>query len=355
MTDVQREPYAIAPNGTVVELLTLTNASGAEVRFLTLGGIIVSIKVPDRNGALDDVTIGYDTLDAYLADRAFLGALVGRYANRIAKGRFTLDGREYRLELNDGPNHLHGGAGGFHRAIWAAEPFANATGVGAVLTCTSRAGEEGYPGTLDVRVTYTLTHRDELIFNYSARTSRATPINLTQHSYFNLAGGGRGNILGHQLTINATRFTPVDATLIPTGELRDVRGTPFDFTAPAAIGSRIAVHDEQLIRGGGYDHNFVLNGGGGATPSFAARLHEPVSGRTLDVHTTEPGLQFYSGNALGDAGGAADEHAFAPRCALALETQHFPDSPNHPGFPSTILRPDAEFSSKTVYAFSTAA
>lgn len=345
---MQRESFGAAPDGSEVELCTLTNAQGMELRFLSLGGIIVSLKVPDRTGVFADVTIGYESLAEYLADPFYLGALIGRYANRIAKGRLTLDGREHALAVNDGANHLHGGSAGFNRVHWSVEPVETNDGVGAVLRCTSADGDEGYPGNLAVRVTYVLTARDELIIDYSARTDRATPVNLTSHMYFNLAGAGRGDILAHELTVNANRFTPVDAGLIPTGEFASVRGTPFDFTSSTAVGERIDSDDEQLYRGAGYDHNFVLDRSGGSPPSFAAELYEPQSGRLLVMRTTEPGLQFYSGNGL-----SKGSRRFASRCALALEPQHFPDSPNHPGFPSTILRPGDEYTSRTIYAFST--
>jgi aldose 1-epimerase len=274
---------------------------------------------------------------------------VGRYANRIAGGRFSLDGRDYTLERNDGPNHLHGGSGGFHRALWDVEPQDCDAGACALLRYTSPAGNGGYPGSLTVRVTYTLTHEDSLIIDYHAATDAPTPVNLTQHSYFNLAGAGAGDILDHELWLNARGFTPIDPTLVPTGEIRGVEGTPFDFTTPARIGSLIDEADEQLVRCDGYDHNFVLERHGDTGPVLAARLLDPPSGRMLTVFTTEPGLQLYSGNALETAAGG-----YGRRAGLTLETQHFPDSPNHPAFPNTILRAGQDFSSRTVYAFSAA-
>jgi aldose 1-epimerase len=318
-----------------------------EVGFIAYGGTITSIRVPDREGRIAEVTLGHDTLAGYVEDTRWFGALVGRYANRIADGRFSLDGRDYALERNDGPNHLHGGSSGFHRALWDVEPRDSDAGACAVLRHTSPPGDGGYPGTLTVRVTYTLTHEDALIIDYHATTDAPTPVNLTQHSYFNLAGAGPGDILDHELRLNARAFTPIDAVLIPTGEIRGVDGTPFDFTTPARIGSRIDGADEQLARCGGYDHNFVLERDGEAELSFAARLLDPGSGRTLTVLTTEPGIQLYSGNALETAAGD-----YGRRAGLTLETQHFPDSPNHPAFPNTILRPGQDFSSRTVYAFS---
>jgi aldose 1-epimerase len=318
-----------------------------EVRFISYGGTITSIRVPDREGQVAEVTLGHDTLAGYVEDSRWFGALVGRYANRIAGGRFSLDGRDYILERNDGPNHLHGGSGGFHRAVWEVEPRESDTGACALLHYTSPAGDGGYPGTLTVRVTYTLTHEDSLIIDYHATTDAPTPVNLTQHSYFNLAGARAGNILDHELWLNARAFTPIDPTLIPTGEIRGVDGTPFDFTTPARIGSRIDEADEQLTRCGGYDHNFVIERQGEGGLSFAARLQDPRSGRTLTVLTTEPGIQLYSGNALETAAGD-----YARRAGLTLETQHFPDSPNQSAFPSTVLRPGRALSSRTAYTFS---
>jgi len=332
-------------------LFTLANASGMEVRFASVGGVILSVLVPDRNGTMADVALGYDAPDDYQKDRNYFGAIVGRYANRIAKGTFSIDGHACALAQNDGPNHLHGGIRGFHRAEWSVEPFTGVARRGAVLSRLSPAGEEGYPGNLQVDVSYTLTDRNELIVDYLATTDAPTPVNLTQHSYFNLAGHDRGDILGHQLTLNASRFTPVDATLIPTGELRAVAGTPFDFTAAQAIGARIDGNDEQLRFGHGYDHNFVIDRADATTLTLAARVAEPSSGRVLEVHTTEPGLQLYTGNWLDGSQPGKRGHAYGRRCGLALETQHFPDSPNQEQFPSTILRPGQEYRSRAVYRF----
>ena len=294
-SSIERQPFGTTPEGQQVEVFTLTNANGMEVRVMSYGGIILSAKVPDRNGELADVTLGFDSLQDYLGEHPFFGAVIGRYGNRIAQGRFTLDGQEYKLATNNGPNHLHGGDKGFDRVVWGAEPFRNEEGVGLVLTYTSPDGEEGYPGTLQNRVTYTLTNDNEIVFDYYATTDKATPVNLTQHAYWNLAGDGEGDILGHELMLNASRFTPVDSTLIPTGDIRDVRGTPFDFRTSTRIGERIDAEDAQLQHAGGYDHNWVLDraeGGDGLV--LAARLSEPRSGRILEVYTTEPGIQLWS-------------------------------------------------------------
>jgi aldose 1-epimerase len=346
---VSRAPFGQLPDGTAVESFTLRNAHGIEVKAITYGGIIVSLRVPDRAGKLEDVVLGYDDLAGYLRQSPYFGAIVGRYGNRIAKGRFTLDGKTYTLATNNGPNHLHGGVKGFDKVVWKGEPASTGDAASVTFRYTSTDGEEGYPGTLSARVTYTLTDRDELSFEYSATADKATPVNLTQHSYFNLGGAGH-DILGHELTLDADRFTPVDATLIPTGRLAPVSGTPFDFRKPTAIGARIGQDDEQLRHGGGYDHNFVLNRKGDGLV-HAARLVDPRSGRTLDIQTTEPGVQFYTGNFLDGTITGKGGVVYKKRWALCLETQHFPDSPNQPGFPSTILRPGKEYRSKTVLTF----
>ena len=346
---VMRAPFGKTRDGKAVEIYTLTNAHGLEMRVITYGGIITSLKVPDRAGHLDDVVLGFDTLDGYLKDSPYFGAIVGRYGNRIAKGQFTLNGATYKLATNNGPNHLHGGVKGFDKVIWNGVPGDSADGVSVTLTRTSPDGEEGYPGNLQASVRYTLTDKNELAIDYRATTDKATPVNLTQHSYFNLAADS-GDILGHELTIHASRYTPVDTTLIPTGELAPVQGTPFDFQKATAIGARIATDDAQLKNGGGYDHNWALDrGGSGLQP--AARLVDPKSGRTLDVATTEPGLQFYSGNFLDGSITGKGGRVYKRRTGLCLETQHFPDSPNHPSFPSTILQPGQTYSSKTVFTF----
>jgi aldose 1-epimerase len=348
---ITRAPFGILPDGRTADVHTLTNARGTEVRFTNYGGIILSVRTRDRDGRLADVTLGYDSLDGYLRSSPYFGAVVGRYGNRIAKGRFTLDGHTYTLATNNGPNHLHGGVRGFDKVAWNAAPFRNERGVGAVLTYASANGEEGYPGTLAARVTYTLTNDDALEIDYRATTDAPTPVNLTQHTYWNLAGPGKTDILGHELTLAASRFTPVDSTLIPTGEIRGVAGTPFDFRAPTAIGARINQPDEQLRFGGGYDHNVVLDRTGDSL-AFAARLREPRSGRVVEVYTTEPGVQFYSGNFLDGTLRGKGGQPYPHRTGLCLETQHFPDSPNKPQFPSTILRPGSEYRSTTIYRFS---
>lgn len=346
---VKREPFGQTPEGTAVERFTLTNAHGMEVQAMTYGGIILRLHVPDRTGQPGDVVLGYDTLAEYLAANPYFGAIIGRYGNRIAQGRFSLDGQAYTLARNNGPNALHGGVKGFDKVVWQAEPFQNAEAVGIIFTYTSPDGEEGYPGTLTATVTYTLTNANELIFDYHATTDKPTPVNLTQHSYFNLAG--QGDILGHELMLAADEFTPVDSTLIPTGELRNVAGTPFDFTRPTAIGARIDAEDEQLRAGGGYDHNFVLRTS--TEPlKLAARVYEPTSGRVMEIRTTEPGLQFYSGNFLDGTLTGKGGQVYQHRTGFCLETQHFPDSPNQPSFPSTILRPGQAYRSRTVLTFS---
>jgi len=347
---VTRGSFGRLPDGTAVEVFTLTNTAGVEVRAITYGGIIVSIRTPDRVGTPGDIALGYDTLDGYVKNNPYFGCIAGRYANRIAKGRFTLDGQTRTLATNNGPNHLHGGVKGFDKVVWGGEPFKNASGVGVVLTYTSRDGEEGYPGTLKTRVTYTLTDRNELAVAYEATTDKATVVNLTQHTYFNLAGAGTRDILGHELQLDADRYTPIGATLIPTGELAPVAGTPFDFRKPVAIGARINQDHPQLEAGGGYDHNFVLARTGPGL-SHAARVVDPTTGRTLDIATTEPGIQLYSGNFLDGTITGKAGRVYAHRSGFCLETQHFPDSPNQPTFPSTVLRPGQEYKTTTVFTF----
>jgi aldose 1-epimerase len=342
--------FGWTPDRKAVEVYTLTNARGMQVRAITYGAIIQAVRVPDRSGHLADVALGHDSLPGYLSASPYFGAVVGRYANRIARGRFTLDGRTYRLATNDGANHLHGGVKGYDKVVWGAQSFQRGDTVGVRFELTSPDGDGGYPGTLRVTVTYTLSPGNELIVDYTAASDRPTPVNLSQHSYFNLAGEGSGDILKHVLTINADRYTPVDTTLIPTGELASVAGTPFDFRTPTAIGARIEEPDTQLRRGRGYDHNFVLSRSGGGL-EHAVRVLDPRTGRTLDISTTEPGLQFYSGNFLDGTITGKGGHVYGRRSALVLETQHFPDSPNQQDFPSTILRPDREYRSRTVFAF----
>jgi len=343
--DVTKEPFGSLPDGTAIELYTLTNAHGLKARLITYGAILVSLEVPDRTGALENITLGCDSIEGYLKPPPYFGAIVGRYGNRIAKGKFSIEGVEYTLATNDGANHLHGGVKGFDKVVWAAEPVKEADAAGVRFSYLSPDGEEGYPGNLKAVVTYLLTGADELKIAYEAETDQATPVNLTHHSYFNLAGQGNGTILGHEMMINADQFTPVDAGLIPTGELKDVQGTPMDFTSPQTIGSRIAEVP------GGYDHNYVLRGG--ETPALAAVVYEPTSGRVMEILTTEPGVQFYSGNFLDGTIVGTGGKAYPQYAGFCLETQHFPDSPNHPNFPSTILEPGRKLASLTVHRFST--
>ena len=356
---VQKEDFGTTADGEAVELYTLTNSNGLKAKIMTYGGILVSLEAPDRNGKLADIVLGYETLDGYVRNNPYFGAIVGRYANRIANGEFTLDGTKYSLAKNNGNNHLHGGIKGFDKVVWAAESFKEEDAAGLKLTYLSKDGEEGYPGNLICSVTYTLTNDNELKISFDALTDKPTVVNLSHHSYFNLAGQGDGNILGHRLMINANRFTPVDAGLIPTGELRSVKGTPMDFTRPAAIGARIDEDDQQLKYGGGYDHNWVLN----KTPAAsllrsktagapAVRVYEPTTERVMEVYTTEPGVQFYAGNFLdGSITGKADK-IYKHRYGFCLEPQHFPDSPNKPNFPSVVLRPGQRYTHITVYKFS---
>lgn len=345
---VARAAFGTMSDGAPVEIYTLTNGAGIELKAIAYGGIITSLRVPDRNGRLDDIVLGFDRLEGYLADHPYFGAIIGRYGNRIAKGRFALEGRTYKLATNNGPNHLHGGNKGFDKVLWTAEPVSGRNAL--AFSRTSADGEEGYPGNLRVQVTYTLTEKNELIVDYRATTDKATPVNLTQHSYFNLAGHGSGDILGHQLMLNADRFIPVDETLIPTGELAPVADTPFDFRKATLIGARIKQENEQLKNGKGYDHTWVLNRQGTGR-QLAARVIEPTTGRTMEIATTEPGIQFYSGNFLDGTltgkGGAVYTH----RTGFCLETQHFPDSPNQSKFPSTTLRPRREYRTSTVFTF----
>jgi aldose 1-epimerase len=356
---VTHAPFGSA-DGQPVTIYTLTNAGGMQLRATNYGGVITSIRAPDRNHQLGDVVLGFDSLRPYTMASPYFGALIGRYGNRIANGRFTLDGHTYTLARNDGPNSLHGGSRGFDKYVWAATPFQGRDSVGIVLTRTSPDGEEGFPGNLNVIVTYTLTDSDEVVFDYRATTDKATPVNLTQHSYFNLRDGGATDILGHVVTISADSFTPVDSMLIPTGEIRSVAGTPFDFHQPIAIGARIDENDEQLKFGKGYDHNFVLDKSATSAPSdasspqltLAATVYEPVSGRVMQIYSSEPGLQFYSGNFLDGTLTGKNGVVYAYRSGFAMETQHFPDSPNHPKFPSTILRPGEEYHSRSAYRFS---
>lgn len=349
-TPFKKEAFGKLADGRAVDIYTLTNRNGIEVRITNYGAAIVSLKVPDRAGKLEDVVLGYDGLDGYLANSPYIGVVVGRYANRVARGRFSLNGVEYKLAVNNGENHLHGGIIGFDKVLWNASRAKTMNGAALQLTYVSPDGEEGYPGKLSVRVVYTLTNLNEIKVDYHATTNKDTLVNLTQHSYFNLAGQGNGDILSHQLMINANTFTPTDAGSIPTGEIRPVKGTPFDFTTPMRIGERINNSYEQLVLGKGYDHNFVLNGKNG-TLRRAARASEPESGRVMEVWTTEPGVQLYTGNFL-DGKIGKDGKAYNARYGFCLETQHYPDSPNQPKFPTTVLRRGAAYRTTTVFKFS---
>lgn len=347
---IKKESFGKTADGTAVDIYTLTNVKGVEAKIITYGGIVVSLKVPDRTGKLGDIVLGYDSMDGYNKNAGYLGALVGRYGNRIAKGKFKLNGVEYSLAVNNGENHLHGGIKGYDKVVWTATPLNATNGQALRLKYLSKDGEEGYPGTLSVTVIYTLTNNNELRIDYSATTDKATVVNLTHHSYFNLAGAGSGDILQHQVTINANRFTPTDAGSIPTGELRSVKGTPMDFTKATAIGARINQDDEQLRFGKGYDHNWVLNRKG-AGLTLAATAYDQTSGRLLSMYTTEPGTQFYSGNFL-DGSTGKDGKAYTERTGFCFEAQHFPDSPNETAFPSVVLRPGQVYKQTTIYRFS---
>jgi aldose 1-epimerase len=351
---VTRATFGTLLDGGAVELFSLTNAHGVEVRAISYGAIITSLRTPDRAGTLGDIVYGYDSLAAYVKDASYFGAVVGRFANRIAHARFTLDGRTYTLAANDGPNALHGGRRGLNKVLWRGEPFTHGDTVGVAFRYTSPDGEEGYPGTLQAAVSYGLTPGNELVIDYEATTDKPTPVNLSQHSYWNLHGDGKGTILDHQLTIEASGFTPVDSTLIPTGAVMPVAGTAFDFRTPTTIGARIDAKDTQLRFGRGYDHNWVLDRKGGPGLVHAVRVLDTTSGRTLDITTTEPGLQFYSGNFLDGSIKGKSGQAYAHRSAIVLETQHFPDSPNHSAFPSAILRPGETLRSRTVLTFGVA-
>jgi aldose 1-epimerase len=351
---VQVSDFGKTTDGVSVYRYVLTNDKGAEAVVISYGATLVSLKVPDRNGRITDVVLGYDTLDGYEQGASYFGGTIGRYGNRIAGGQFSLDGTVYQVPKNDGPNSLHGGTIGFNKRVWTGVDRSRANAEVLEFSYTSPDGEEGYPGTLRVKVTYTLpADSNELRIDYLATTDKDTVFNLTNHSYFNLTGDPSQKILDHQLVLHAMKFTPVDSTLIPTGEERAVQGTPFDFTKPTAIGARINQNDEQLKFGKGYDHNWVLEKTGDAELQLAAEVFDPASGRVLEILTTEPGIQFYSGNFLDGTARGKGGQLYAYRTGLALETQHFPDSPNHPNFPSNELKPGRVFRSTTVLRFST--
>jgi len=342
---IEKKTFGKTPDGREVDLFTLTNANGLKAQITNYGGIVTSLLIPDRDGKFADIVLGYDTFDEYIKNNPYFGALIGRYGNRIAKGKFTLEGAEYTLATNDGPNHLHGGIKGFDKVVWNAEQMQTDEGSALKLTYLSPDGEEGYPGSLNCTVVYTLTNNNELKVDYEAETGKTTVVNLTHHSYFNLAGHNSGDILGHELMLTADHFTPVDDTLIPTGEIKAVDGTPMDFTKPMPVGSRI----DQVK--GGYDHNFVLNSSGGSM-ALAASVYEPNSGRVMEISTTEPAIQFYSGNFL-DGSNKGKGAVYNKHNGFCLETQHFPDSPNKPDFPSVVLKQGEKYTHLTVHKFST--
>jgi aldose 1-epimerase len=347
---VTHTSFGNTKEGLPVQLYTLTNKNGLVVKIMNFGGIITETHVPDRDGKMADVTLGFDNFASYEKGHPFFGALAGRYANRIAKGKFSLDGKEYTLAVNNGRNHLHGGNKGFDKCIWGAVPMEVNGDPSVELSLVSPDGDEGYPGKLDVKVVYTLTKDNQLVIDYTAKTDKPTVLNLTNHNYWNLAGEGNGDVLGQELTINGDQYTPTDPTQIPTGEIKNVKGTPFDFTTAHTIGERVAQTEGSP---NGYDHNFLLKGGLTEKPKLAARVKEPKSGRVMEVWTTEPAVQLYTANHLdgkitGKAGRPYVKHG-----ALCLETQHYPDSPNHEKFPSTVLRPGETFHSRTSYKFLT--
>lgn len=347
---IEKVPFGVTNNGVAVDLYTLTNLNGVIVKITNYGGIVTSILVPDARGNLGDVVLGHDNVEAYVKKNPYFGCLIGRYGNRIARGKFKLNKKTYTLATNDGMNHLHGGLIGFDKVVWTAQEIIGENTVGLELTYLSKDGEEGYPGNLAVKVVYSLTNDNTLLIDYEATTDKPTVVNLTNHSYFNLKDAGATPILDHELMLDADYYTPVDKTLIPTGELRAVAGTPFDFKTSTPIGARIAADDEQMKFGLGYDHNFVLNGTAGEI-RFAGKVTEPTTGRIMEVYTTEPGIQFYSGNFLDGSITGKNGTVYEYRHGLCLETQHFPDSPNQPKFPSTLLKPGETYKTTTSYKF----
>jgi aldose 1-epimerase len=350
---MEKKAFGATPDGKTADLYVLTNKNGMQVSITNYGGIVVSVKVPDRQGKLGDVVLGFDTLDGYVADKSYFGALIGRYGNRIGGAKFSIDGATYTLAKNNGENVLHGGILGFNKMLWEAGDVSTGDKPALELKYTSKDGEEGFPGNLMTTAVYTLTNKNELKIEYSATTDKKTVVNLTNHSYFNLAGPGSGDVLKCVLQLHADKFTPVDSGLIPTGELRSVEGTPFDFRKPKAIGARIDADDEQIKLGQGYDHNFVLTKDKQSGPTLAARVEEPTTGRVLEVWTTEPAVQFYTANFLDGTVHGKGGIAYGRRTAFCLETQHFPDSPNKPSFPSTLLSPGQRYHTITIYRFLT--
>ncbi len=351
---MEKKAFGTTPDGKEADLYILTSKNGMEVSITNYGGTVTSIRVPDKNGKLADVVLGYDTLDGYVADKVYFGATVGRYCNRIGHAEFSIDGVKYTLAKNNGDNTLHGGIKGFNKALWEARDVTKGDEPALELKYTSKDGEEGFPGNLMTTVVYTLTNRNELKIDYSATTDKKTVVNLTNHTYFNLAGPGSGDVMKTVLRIEADKLTPVDSGLIPTGEMKSVEGTPFDFRKPTQIGARIDQDDEQLKLGKGYDHNFVLIKNKPSGLTLAARAEEPTTGRVLEVWTTEPGVQLYTGNFLDGTIHGKGGTAYERRTAFCLETQHFPDSPNHASFPSTLLSPGQRYHTTTIYKFSVA-
>lgn len=352
MATITQKPYGVTADGIGVDEYTLTSAGGMTVRIITYGGIITAIHVPDRDGQMRNVALGFDNFADYETRNPYFGCITGRYANRIADGRFTLDGHTYTLAVNNGPNHLHGGLKGFNKQVWAAQEMKSSHEVGLRLTYRSPDGEENYPGSLDVTVTYTLSDDHALTIRYQAVTDRATVVNLTNHSLFNLAGEGSGYIENHILMLNADHYTPVNDNMIPTGELAPVAGTPFDFRMPKVIAPGQRSNHPQIVKAHGYDHNWVLNRTDSTSLALAARVYEPGSGRVMEVWTTEPGVQFYTGNFLDATLVGTGGRIYRQSDGFALETQHFPDSPNQPNFPSTVLRPGEAYDTTTVFRFS---
>ena len=351
---VHKTAYGKMPDGKIIDAYTLRNRNHVIAQVITWGATLTNFGSPDKTGHFDDIVLGFDSLPDWLHNGPYFGVIVGRYGNRIARGKFTLNGKTHSLAINNAPNALHGGLKGFDKQVWSALPIQSDTAVGVEMTYVSPDGEEGYPGALTAKVTYMLNDKNELSINYEATTDKATPVNLTNHTYWNLRGEGNGDILAHTLMINADSMTPVDSTLIPTGQITSVAGTPFDFRTPTAIGARITSTDPQMVLGGGYDHNWVINWPPGLAADKLApvlRVVEPTTGRTLEVESTEPGVQFYTGNFLDGHHVGKSNRPYVKRAAFCIETQHFPDSPNQPKFPSTIVRPGTDYLSQTVFRF----
>ncbi|SDB34281.1 aldose 1-epimerase [Flavobacteriaceae bacterium MAR_2010_188] len=348
---IEKSSFGIGEDSTAIEQYTLKNENGVELNVITYGGRITSLKLPDKNGDLENVVLGFDNIKDYQKENPYFGALIGRYGNRIAKGKYTLDGQEYKLATNDGSNHLHGGVNGFDKVVWKAEPMEDGDNSSIKLTYMSQDNEEGYPGNLDVTVIYTLTNDNEIKVSYKAIADKATVVNLTQHAYFNLSGDFSKEILDHEVVVDADEYLPVDETLIPTGEIRKVKGTPFDFNSAKKIGEEINADNEQLKRGKGYDHCWVLNGEAG-NERFVASAYDEYSGRSMEIFTDQPAIQFYTGNFLDGTLRSPNGGTYAHRTGFCLETQHYPDSPNQQAFPTTVLKPGETYETKTIFKFS---